>query len=404
MSPVSRGRKPKKRKKSGRGRKPLQGSPFATDLLRPVGRPGWFDPALTAAVAETAELVSASGPRTLEEATARLIGAQLHAADGLGATRYGAWTEELVGVLADRVLEGAAESWLGAWYCLHGLLSIAPAGIAEWIGEVVGELRPSLPQEAGLRLPSWLVDMPQVSATGELWRMVDVYGGRVGLIAGFRYPEPAEPTVYLLDFDVAGFPVLASAGVHDDVQQAAAAWRDEVGPAAVNAEPRLVDDGGDLQVLTHWDIGELFVTGNEPRTVMDNWYRSQRRADDLIEALARRGVVLPPSRSLAADLDIEPAVKAFTAWYAARHGQAPAPDPTEALAAEWLEGALPGTEHAVSPRRVQFVLQLVGDWMDDDIAGRVRELLPEWIRWNAAETRLPAEFVEAALAALADPQ
>jgi hypothetical protein len=305
-------------------------------------------------------------------------------------------------VLADRVRDGEADSWLGAWYCLHGLLSIAPAGMAEWVGEVVGELRPSLPQDAGSQLPGWLADMPKVSATGELWRMVDVYGGRVGLIAGFRYPEPAEPTVYLLDFDVAGFPVLASAGVHDDVHQAAAAWRDEVGPAAVDAEPRRVDDGADLQVLTRWDMGELFVTGNETRTVMDNWYRSQRRADDLIGALARRGVVLPPSRSLAAELDIEPAVKGFTEWYTARHGQGPAADPTEALAAEWLEGALPGTEPVVSPRRLQFLLQLVGDWMDDDIAERVRELLPEWIRWNAAETGLPAEFVEASLAAVAD--
>jgi hypothetical protein len=29
-------------------------------------------------------------------------------------------------------------------------------------------------------------------------------------------------------------------------------------------------------------------------------------------------------------------------------------------------------------------------------------LLPEWIRWNAAEPRLPAEFVEATVAAIPD--
>ncbi|MEV4134030.1 hypothetical protein AB0J72_17900 [Dactylosporangium sp. NPDC049742] len=396
MSPVSRGRKPKKQKKSRSGGRPQSRSPFLADFARPVGRPGWFGPALAATTEETGGLVTASDPRSLEEATARLIGAQLHAAEGLGATRYGAWTEELVGLLADRVRAGETGSWRGAWYCLNGLLSITPAGLNEWIGEVVDELRPDLPEE----VDGWLADMPRITPTGELWRMTDVYGTRVGLMAGFSYPKPAEPTVYLLDFDVSGFPVLRSAGVHDDLAQAAAAWRDEVGPAASDAEPCPVDDGADLRVLTHWDMGELFVTGHETRSVMDNWHRSQRRADDLIGSLAGR-LTLPAHRSSDEDLDIEPAVKAFTAWYTARRRQPPPSGPTEALAAEWLEAALPGTEHAVSPRRVQTVLDMVGDWMDDELAGEVRALLPDWICWNATETGLPTEFVEAALAASA---
>jgi hypothetical protein len=197
--------------------------------------------------------------------------------------------------------------------------------------------------------------MSQISPTGEAWRVVDTYGTRIGLAAEFRYPEP--------------YPV---------------------------------SHGADLQVLTYWDMGELFVTGFESRTVMDNWYRSQRRADDLIAALAKRGVDLPQHRSLVEELDIAPTVKAFTTWYTARHQQAPQGEPTEALAAEWLENALPGTEHAVSPRRVQTVLQLLGDWMDGDLADGIRALMPEWIRWNAAEAGLPLEFRDATLTAIAD--
>ncbi|GAA3449066.1 hypothetical protein [Dactylosporangium matsuzakiense] len=394
MSPVSRGRKPKKQKKSRGGRKP---QPFLADFTRPVGRPAWFDPALAAAVAETAMLAGVSGPRELEEATATLIGARLHAADGMGATRYGAWTEELVGVLAERVREGGPE-WRGAWFCLHGLLSITPAEMSDWVGEVIEELRPALP-DAG---DGWLAAMSQIAPTGEAWRLVDAYGTRIGLAAEFRYPEPGEPMVYLLDFDISGFPRLESAGVHDDLDHAVTAWRNEVGPSAAGAEPRPIGDGADVAVLTYWDMGELFVTGFESRTVMDNWYRSQRRADDLIAALAKRGVDLPKHRSLVEELDIEPTVTAFTTWYIDHHQQAPAPEPTEALAAEWLETALPGTELAVSPRRVQTVLQLVGDWMDGDLADGVRALLPEWIRWNAAQVGLPPEFTEAALAAMAD--
>jgi hypothetical protein len=400
MSPVSRGRKPKKQKKSRGGRAASHRSPFRAQWFGPVERPRWFDPALAIAVAETADLALSSGPRELEEATARLVGARLHAAEGVGATRFGAWTEELVDALAGRVRDGDA-GWRGAWYCLHGLLSITPAGMAEWVGEVVEQLRPSLPQDAGPQLPGWLAGMPNVSATGEVWRMVDAYGDRIGLIAGFRYPEPAEPRVYLLDFDASDFPVLVSAGVHDDLDAAAKAWRDELGSATAGAEPQPVTEGADLGVLARWNIGELLVTGYETRIVMDNWYRSQRRADDLIEVLAQRGVRLPPLRPVA-ESDIEPVVKAFTSWYTARHGRAPATEPTEVLAAEWCEVALPGTEHAVSPRRIQTLLRLLGHWGDGPTVDGVRELLPDWIRWNAAETGLTADLVDASLAAVVE--
>jgi hypothetical protein len=47
-----------------------------------------------------------------------------------------------------------------------------------------------------------------------------------------------------------------------------------------------------------------------------------------------------------------PRCLAEPAWYSARHGNVPDQDTIEALAEEWLDVMLPGTEHAVSPRRV----------------------------------------------------
>ena len=86
----------------------------------------------------------------------------------------------------------------------------------------------------------------------------------------------------------------------------------------------------------------------------------------------------------------------------ARHGHAPSRDAVEALAEEWLEGMLPGTEHAVSPHRSQFYRELIGDWRDDPVTDPALALLPEWVRWNGEQASVPAHLIErAVLAALA---
>jgi hypothetical protein len=87
---------------------------------------------------------------------------------------------------------------------------------------------------------------------------------------------------------------------------------------------------------------------------LDNWFRARRRVHDVADALRGRGMPLPKHRSLYHDRDTTPMAEAFTAWYDARHGTKPDPDAVEALAEEWLDGCLPGTEHAASPHRVRF--------------------------------------------------
>lgn len=405
MSPVSRGRKPKKSKKGRVGRpskavalKGSAGGRSLTDLGFAVRRPGWFDPALSAALGSVDALLAARDPRELEEAMATLLGAQHHMALVSGDTRLGAWTEELIEAAAQRIHDDDGSR--GMWYLLHGLASVGIAPIAESAGDAIDDLRPLLSDSVASQLPTWLADMSAVTANGEVWQLRDVYGGRFAFIAGFRYPS-SEPFWHLFDLDVCGFVTLVHAGVFDDVDGAAAAWRDLVGVAASDATPRRVDAGDDLLPLVHWDHGEMGLYGEESRAVMDNWYRSGRRADDLLRALVEQGFPVPQARSLYRDVDIVPAVKAFITWYAARHGAEPDQEPTEALAWEWLEGTLPTAVHVASPHRAEFMLQLMSDWIDDEITDEARALLPEWVRWNGEQAGTPGPLVEAAVAVAA---
>lgn len=134
--------------------------------------------------------------------------------------------------------------------------------------------------------------------------------------------------------------------------------------------------------------------GTESDSVLDNWFRARRRVHDLAAALANRATPLPPTRSLYRDRDTTPMTSAFTAWHAARHGHQPDPQTLDALATEWLEGCLPGTEHATSPHRVRYQQALIGDWIDDPVTTAVKALLPDWVRWNGEQAGLPEHLTQ----------
>lgn len=95
----------------------------------------------------------------------------------------------------------------------------------------------SIPPEALATQPAWLELLPDIKATGDVRVMRDAYGTRFGVIAGFSYPGGVDPSVYLFDIDASGLIGLAGAGVFDDVAQAAAAWREEVGVSAEGLTP-----------------------------------------------------------------------------------------------------------------------------------------------------------------------
>jgi hypothetical protein len=261
-------------------------------------------------------------------------------------------------------------------------------------------LREELPATAQAQQPEWLPLLPKIAATGEVWEMHDVYGTRFAVIAGFRYPDGTDPSVFLFDIDACEIIRLASAGVFDDVQQAAAAWRERVGEAAADAEPSPVETADRLSCLIHLELDEELLDGSEPRTVLDNWLRVNRRLIDLAEVLRRRGMVLPEAESLYHDLDIAPMTEEFTAWHLPRHGSTPDPEAAEMLAEVWLEGALPSTRHSVSPHRARSRLEQINeDFIDDPVTTAAKALLPEWVRWNGEKSGLPGPFIDRSVTA-----
>ena len=68
-------------------------------------------------------------------------------------------------------------------------------------------------------------------------------------------------------------------------------------------------------------------------------------------------------------------------------------------ALKWLEGALPGSWHAASPHKAQFLLNLISDWIPDHpVTVGARALLPEWVRWNCERSGLPGRLLDHAVA------
>lgn len=353
MSPVSRGRKPKKAKK--RRRVQVRAVGLGT------GRPAWFEPTIAAVLDGAAVLEAAGGLREIEQLTCELMGAQLHRVieEGHAGLRFSWWFEELVGAARER----------DARRLLLGLASIGAPEV-----------------DYGL------ADPPRVSATGEVFRMRDAYGTRFAVLARFSYGH--DPCVYLFDIDASEMVRLVSAGVFDDVDQAAAAWVADVGGAAGDVTPRPVEDVQDLMCLSQLDLGGPTVFGDESRVAMDNWFRVQRRRDDVAEALGARGTPLPPADSLY-EFDNTLMVAEFTAWYERTRGVEPDPHAVVSLAEQWMEGALPETWYSVSPRRVEVQIELLGDWLrEDPVTVAAKALLSDWVVWLSERAGLPDHLRE----------
>jgi hypothetical protein len=424
VSPVSRGRKPKKSKQRAAGRAsaghrqdaylpPITPQRDALTMLAGlVGDPDqeppkWFDPAISVVLdGGTASILAAQDPRELDQVVAELLGAELERA--LHTAGAGLWFEwwlrELADAAASRardaVLSADRDGWQAPWRLLHALTGLTDPAIGHG---GLSRVRKVLPRGAAADEPGWLRLMPRLTATGELWQLRDAYGGRFGVIAGFAYPAGAYRSAYLFDLDFTGFTRLAGGGSFDELAQASEAWRASVGDPAGAARPVPVDDPGGLRCLVEWDGGE-YLTGDESRSCLDNWFRARRRGHDLAVVLHKRGTPLPAPQSLyrGREVDAEPLQAGFTSWYEARDGKAPGAEAVAALAYEWVEGTLPGCERVVAPERVGVFVRLMRDWVQDQVTADIRTLLPDWVRWHGEQTGLSPELVDRGVAATVD--
>ena len=410
MSPRSRGRQPKKSGKSKRtNKRPSPASGRATaagpgysglrielprspldDFLTQYVRPDQFGSSHRRALTASAALPGADGPRALEQATAELIGAKLRNPEVQG-LRFDLWAHDLIESAHNRVLSDVAwnnDTWQGPWWLLHGLASIGSYGLGGYAAQQAAESAKALPRAALAQQPDWLALMPDIEATGDVHVLRDVYGTQFGVIAGFAYPGGIDPSVYLLGFDASEYLSLAAAGVFDDAESAVAAWREQVGDAAPGMEPVTPQV---LAWLSRAEHSQGLIGEREQGALLDDYFRGPRRIQDITRKLGGRRTELPHGDPVAVQ-------EAFTAWYSTRHGYVPDQDAVEALAGEWLGVMLPGTEHAVSPRRSAAFRDQITSWWDDQDAAGALSLLPEWIRWTGEQAGLPPDLISDAVA------
>ena len=155
------------------------------------------------------------------------------------------------------------------------------------------------------------------------------------------------------------------------------------------AEPSLVETADRLSCLAYLELEEELVDGSEPRTVLDNWLRANRRHMDLAEALRHRGMALPEATSLYHDLYITPMAEEFSCLASEPVLNTPDPRWPRCEPEVWLEGTLPSTRHAVSPHRARSRLEQINeDFIDAPVTTAAKALLLEWVRWNG-ENRPP---------------
>jgi hypothetical protein len=402
MSPVSRGRRPKKGGKRRSPKKsrsdplrPSNGPPESAlaTLVRALGggaRPAWFDGAIERVLSGAGALTTARNARELDQRVAELVGAELYAAlqSGFG-LRFEWWFGELLDAAIERIEQGDDPGRQAVVWLLHGLA----AQRGELPAELLRRAREAVQNRPVGRLPGWLDGTSRIAATGEVCRLRDSFGTRFGVIAEYVAPGDARSSWYLFDIHASGFVVLADAGVYDDAEQAAEAWRINAGDA--DALVATVDDPADLRCLVELDTGdEMSIRGDEPRRVMDNWFRVHARIHRLARTLRSQGRPLPARSSLYHDLDITVLVEPFTDWHVLTYGGPPDPEVVEALAEEWMEGALPETWFSASPARIRFQRELIADWIPDPVTLGVVALLPDWVRWLGERAGLPSDRMQ----------
>jgi len=155
-------------------------------LLGPPQRPAWFDLASQAVLDQAGAVMSARGPRELEQVTAELLGAELHRIvreerKGLWFSR---WFGELAEAAATRIREVAGSrdgAWEPPWRLLHGLTSIGSPALQSMARNALDRAKKALRSDAAVRQqPGWLWQLARITATGEVGEERPAEAGRDG--------------------------------------------------------------------------------------------------------------------------------------------------------------------------------------------------------------------------------
>ncbi|MET7425386.1 hypothetical protein [Dactylosporangium sp. NPDC005555] len=240
--------------------------------------------------------------------------------------------------------------------------------------------------------------------TGPVLWARDVYGTRWAVVAPFT-SDAGPDRWYLWDVDACGYEVLTvHSGFHPSAESAVAAWRESVGQvAAGGAVLTAVDDSETLDALLRGEVDGIRIGGEDEEQYAE-FLRSRRLSGAARKAVRRvRGPAF--ARLTVADAKAQFAQRLQQIDYRGGivgEGDDAGPigpdELAEELAESWSPGDHPTLYPFCSPHKVAVAVVHLRDFFQDDFAAELVALLPEWIRFLAEHTAMPAELTERCLA------
>lgn len=242
------------------------------------------------------------------------------------------------------------------------------------------------------------------TVTGPVLWARDVYGSRRAVVAPFTSADGPDRW-YLWDVDTCGYEVVTvHSGFHSSAESAVAAWRESVGQVAAGAAALTpVDDAETLGDLLRGEVEGIRI-GGEDEEQHAEFLRSRRlgrTVRDAVRGLRRQA----PIRLTAADAKAQFAQRLRQIGYhggSVGDGEGTGPVGADDLAAEMADSWSPRYHPALypfcSPHKVAMTVLHLRDYYQDDFAAELVAVLPEWIRFLAEYTAMPAEQTERCLA------
>jgi hypothetical protein len=424
VSPVSRGRSGKKKKKrAGSGNHPPVGrgavqrlgqtEPAAADQPWTAGSltgslaeafrslPGaagiiersriWWPESREAIFAESDRLLSSCDPVALEDAVCDLLGR--HWAIAFEKHDVGLSLDEWLGELIDEAETQAGRP--GVRHLLHGIAAIASPGLA-------GAARQVLKVTAPPAEPEWLANTSKVVASPGIMVLSDAYGLRFGVLIEMTGPARSVRT-YLLDVDLChGFAAVLTAGYHPDAAAGAQSWRGLVGPSADGIRPEPATSQLLATVLPGGGVFDRLTMHPLTSEHFTECYRADRVVHAAADALdrARRPISWRRETVKEREARVEPVVREFQSWLTTTgREQSDDPELIESLLETWFVGLPEPMCFGCSPHRIAaFTAYLNDDWLEEYRQGALA-LLEPWVEYCIKRTGgLPDRLAQLSLA------
>ena len=239
------------------------------------------------------------------------------------------------------------------------------------------------------------------AVTGPVLWARDVYGTRWAVVAPFT-SDAGPDRWYLWDVDTCGYEVLTvHSGFHASAESAVAAWRESVGQAAAGgAVLTAVEDSETLDALLPGEVEGIRIGGEDEEQYAE-FLRSRRLGRTARKAVRRtRGRAF--ARLTAADAKAQFAQRLrqtdHRGGILGEEEDAGPDDLAMELAESWSPHDHPTLYPFCSPHKVAVAVLHLRDYYQEDFAAELVALLPEWIRFLAEHTAMPAELTERCLA------